>query len=67
MSLEERLQYTLSRATDEKSTYGTTVSIYSVDNGFVWNGSSGNMKNDTQYLIASITKNVYSCSHFAAV
>lgn len=56
MSTEERLQYTLNRATDEKSIYGTTVCIYSADNGFIWNGSSGNMKNDTQYSIASITK-----------
>ena len=56
MSIEERLQYTLNQVTDEKSIYGTTVSIYSADNGFAWNGSSGNMKNDTSYSIASITK-----------
>lgn len=56
MSLEERLQYTLNRVTDKKSIYGTTVCVYSADNGFIWNGSSGNMKKDTRYSIASITK-----------
>ncbi len=56
MSMEERLQYTLNRVTDHKTIYGTTVSVYSPDNGFTWNGSSGNIKNDTQYSIASVTK-----------
>lgn len=56
MSMEERLQNTLSRVTDEKIIYGTTVCIYSANNGFIWNGSSGIMKSDTQYSIASITK-----------
>jgi D-alanyl-D-alanine carboxypeptidase len=56
MSLEERLQYTLNRVTDDKTIYGTTVCVYSADNGFIWRGSSGNMNNDTQYSIASVTK-----------
>ena len=56
MSLEERLQYTLNQVTDGKSIYGISVCIYSADDGFIWNGSSGVMNDETQYSLASVTK-----------
>jgi D-alanyl-D-alanine carboxypeptidase len=51
---QTRLQSILDKTVDNKKVFGTTVSIYG--NNLHFQGAAGNLKSDSKYFIASITK-----------
>lgn len=56
MTLEERLQSALDSMTDGTQVHGSVFQVYRGSDGFTWTGTTGELKAETQYSIASITK-----------
>lgn len=52
----DKLSKVLNKTIDSKKVFGAIADIESTDGQFSWIESAGNMKTDTQYAIASITK-----------
>lgn len=55
-SIINKLDKVLNKTVDNKKVFGSVICIESADGKFSWIKSAGEMKADTQYAVASITK-----------